>query len=714
LVDALDAADDKRLVLLDAPVGYGKSALLAESLASGDGQRSFAWLSLEEADSDPTRLLAHLVASIRLHLPPADASSGLLVPMWGSGITETVVERLLDELGTITGPLVIALDDYHTLRGKRVLRLMELFLDGLPPTIQLVVATRADPALPLGRLRATEAMFELRAKDLRFDEAEASAMLEASGISLPQNAVADLVERTEGWPAGLYLATLSLRSERDPEGFVRRFAGTHRHVADYLSEEVFQRQRSDTRAFLVRTSVLGRMCGRLCDVVLGTSGSQRMLEDLEHSNLFVVSLDNAREWYRYHHLFGEVLRAELRRSEPSGGAKILRRASEWFESEGLPEEAVHCALAARDPNLAGTLIARHWFELFSVGRVETVRRWLDDLGEEAIAALPATALVAGWVAALVGEPESMERWLAVAEEGSDVGSHAEALGSIESGAAIVRGLFGFRGLRERSGDLVRAWELEPERSEWRPLLLWGLGHVALLAGDPAAAEGRFEEALCLSPSLDPISQVIVLAALSITKTELGRHREAMSVAQRAESIVETWGLGTDTRSSGVPLAVGVALVAAGELGAGREAMERALDLRRSSGRLSPWPTLEVLLALAPVRFTLGDVAGAKDLLGEARLILAGLDDAGVLPQRLEEEERRVRRSDRTPAIGETLTDRETAILRLFPTQLSQREIGGELYLSLNTVKTHSRAIYRKLGVSSRQQAIERARELELL
>ena len=703
-----------RLVLVDAPVGYGKSSVLAGWRAAEDERRSFAWLSLDEADADPMRMLAHLLAAIRTEFEDFGSEIVPLLRATGAASTDLVLRTLLDELSDVHAPMVIVLDDYHRLPGGRSRDLVGDLVMGVPATAQVAIATRADPQLPLGRLRATGSMSEIRATDLRFDETEAARLLEASGVSLSAAEVASLVERTEGWPAGIYLAALSLRSEPDPSAFVARFAGTHRHVADYLSEEVLQREPDATRAFLVRSSVLDRMCGALCDAVLETTGSQAILAELEHSNLLVVPLDDERTWYRYHHLFGEMLRAELARTDPGLATRIHTAASRWFEAQGLHEDAIRHAISAGDGALAGDLIAQQWPSLFSAGRLETVRQWFRALGEDAIEKHPAVALTAGWVAALGGEPEAMERWLVAVEKHTDGEGPIEGRSSLEAGVATVRGLFGYRGLSARHRDLVRATELEPRGSTWHPLLLWGLGHVALLSGEPLAARRRFEDALSLTSPQDAISRMIVLSYLAIVETELGRPDSGAGLALRAEAIARESGLTADPRGSGIPLAIGLAAAATGDLVAAQDAMERALVLRRSAGRLSPWATLDVLLPLVPVRFMRGDTPGAEDLLDEARALLAELEDAGDLPRRLEETDRLLRRSSRDSGFGQTLTDREMAVLRLMPSDLSLREIGAQLYLSLNTVKTHSRAIYRKLGVSSRSGAVDRARSLQLL
>jgi LuxR family transcriptional regulator, maltose regulon positive regulatory protein len=714
LIGVLTGSADARLLLVDAPVGYGKSSLLAGWRAAEDGSRSFAWVSLDEADSDPMRMLTHILAAIRTEFEDFGTEILPQLRATGAASTDVVLGNLLDELSDVPAPLVIVLDDYHRLPGGRSRDLVGGLVMGIPATTQVALSTRADPQLPLGRLRAMGSMSEIRAADLRFDGTEATRLLEASGVSLSAAEVTSLVERTEGWPAGLYLAALSLRSEPDPSAFVAHFAGTHRHVADYLSEEVFQREPDATRAFLVRSSVLDRMCGTLCDAVLETTGSQEILEELEHSNLFVVPLDDERIWYRYHHLFGELLRAELARTDPGLATRIHTAASDWFEARGLHEDAIRHAISAGDYTVAGDLITQHWPSLMSAGRLETVRQWLRGLGDDVIEMHPAVALTAGWMAALGGEPEAMERWLIAVEKHTGGADPVDWPSSLEAGVMTVRGLFGFRGLNARHRDLVRARELEPLGSRWDPLLVWALGHVALLSGDLPDAKRRFEEALSLTPPRDAMSLIIVLSWLSIVQTELGQPDTGVKLARRAEAVARESGLTADPRAAGIPLAIGLAAAANSDMAAAQDAMERALDMRRGGRRLGPWVTLEVLLALAPIRFTRGDTPGAEGLLDEARALLAELEDAGDLPRRLEETDRLLRRSGRDAGFGQTLTDREMAVLRLMPSDMSLREIGGQLYLSLNTVKTHSRAIHRKLGVSSRSGAVDRARDLRLL
>jgi LuxR family maltose regulon positive regulatory protein len=351
LVERLAAAGDAPVVLLDAPPGYGKTSLLSEWLRCELGHRHFTWLSLGPMDAEPRRLLALLIGAVRQRCAAFDCRIGPILPDSGTGLAvEAAVPRFLDALAGLSAPLVIVLDDYHRLRGSRAHELMEVVAGGLPPTVRLAIATRADPPLPLARRRAGGAVVELRVPDLRFDRDEVAALVATSVPGLGPDAAcavtADLLAATEGWPAGVALGLRALRTEDDPVAFARRFTGVHRDVRDYVTEEVLRHQAPGLRTFLVRTSILRRMTSGLCDAVLDGSGSQAVLEQIERDNLFVVPLDDERRWYRYHRPFVDVLRAELRRSRPELVADLHRRASAWFDAAGSHREAADHALAA--------------------------------------------------------------------------------------------------------------------------------------------------------------------------------------------------------------------------------------------------------------------------------------------------------------------------------------------------------------------------------
>jgi LuxR family transcriptional regulator, maltose regulon positive regulatory protein len=348
------------LTLVCAPAGFGKTALLADWARRG--RRPVGWLSLDEADNDPARFWRHVVAALEGVRPGvAERVAPLLGPPAPSSF-EGLVTALINELAAQPDEVVVVLDDYHLVEAQPVHVSLGFLLEHLPPGLQLVVASRADPPLPLARLRAGGQLAELRAADLRFTPEEAAELLRGAvgtGVSLPDTAVAALAARTEGWAAGLQLAALSLRGRDDPDEFVAAFSGSHRYVLDYLTEEVLDRQPEQVRAFLLETSVLERLCGPLCQAVTGRADSQRLLERVERANLFMVPLDEVRGWWRYHQLFADLLRARLRQERPERVPQLHRVAAAWYEQHGLADDAVRHALAAGDAAWAARLVERH-------------------------------------------------------------------------------------------------------------------------------------------------------------------------------------------------------------------------------------------------------------------------------------------------------------------------------------------------------------------
>ena len=348
LLDALSAARRRKLTLLSAPAGWGKTTLLAQ-WASGAGEdQRFGWLTLDPSDNDPVWFWMYVVAALQKVSPGVGTRAVELLAM-GADPVQVVLPTLLNDLDTIASPMVLILDDYHLVANPAVHEQVAFVIGRMPVNLHLVLATRSDPMLPLARLRASADLVEMRSDDLRFEVIEADHLLnDVHGLDLAQADIQLLHRRTEGWAAGLYLAALSLAGRPDAAAFIRTFAGDNRHIADYLMCEVLDGQPPQMRSFLLRTSVLGRLSGALCDAVLQTSGSAAVLETIERDNLFVVPLDMSRRWYRFHQLFGELLRAELHRSEPDLVADLHRRAAAWFEAEGLIDEAVRHLVAAGD------------------------------------------------------------------------------------------------------------------------------------------------------------------------------------------------------------------------------------------------------------------------------------------------------------------------------------------------------------------------------
>jgi LuxR family maltose regulon positive regulatory protein len=381
----------RELVLVCTPAGFGKTILLAGWARTG--QRPVAWLSLDDADNDPARFWRHAAAALDTVCPGvAERVAGLLGPPPPRSF-EGLVTALLNELDGVAEEVVLVVDDYHLIQAAAVHQSLGFLLEHLPGSLRLVVATRADPPLPLARLRARGQLAELRERDLRFSPTEAAELLRgAVGPDLPAAAVAVLTDRTEGWAAGLQLAALSLRGHTDPAGFVEGFSGSHRYVLDYLAEEVLDRQPEPLRAFLLETSVLERLCGPLCQAVTGRTDSQQLLEQAERAGLFLQPLDEVRGWWRYHQLFADLLRARLQRERPDRLPGLHRAAAAWCQRQGLVDEAVGHALAAGDAVWAARLIEQHFDALQRRSEDAALRRWLQALPAELVRSRPRLCL----------------------------------------------------------------------------------------------------------------------------------------------------------------------------------------------------------------------------------------------------------------------------------------------------------------------------------
>jgi ATP/maltotriose-dependent transcriptional regulator MalT len=706
------AAASARLVLVDAPAGYGKTTLVAQWRGAAGESRPFAWVSLDPGDNDPARLWSQVVHVLH-RARPEFAAQPMLDRLRGQrpDIAGTVLPPLANELAALTEPVILVLDDYHLIKDRTCHDHVATLLRYLPPTLQLVLTTRADPPLPLARLRSAGDMLEIRMRELRFSYAEASALVHrTAGVLLAEPDLAELVRRTEGWPAGVYLAALSLRGHPSPADFIRQFSGDSRYIADLLVEEVLNRQPAHIRHFLTRTAILGRFSAPLCDAVVGSADAAEIIETLDRENLFVIPVDENRGWYRYHRLFAQLLRSQLARAEPDVIPALHRRATSWHRESGSADEAISHALAAGDVTGATALIARRWFAYADAGRLDAVRGWLQALGDDQIAADPLAAHCAAWAAALAGDRPSVTRWLPVIEAGAYPGPLPDGMRSLSSSAALLQGVFGFGGLRVMSESARVAVELEDDQtSPWYVLARVGLGFSRYLSGEPDLAALPLEEAI-VCESRVPLIRTLALSIFCLVAARQGRLHRAQDLARTLSEAMGTDSPGDTPQGALAYLAIGAFQAARGQLEEASSTLERALRLRHAVPGISPWPTLEALLLLAEVRLNLGDPAAAE-LLAEARDMLALLPDgADALSARLRQLGQVLAGQSRL-SLPEPLTEREATVLRLLRGTLSLREIGQELNLSPNTVKTHTRVIYRKLGVSTRREAIERGRRM---
>jgi LuxR family maltose regulon positive regulatory protein len=718
LLDALSAGRCRKLTLMSAPAGWGKTTLLAQwALDAAEDQR-FGWLSLDAADNDPVWFWMYVIAALQKDAPGLGTRAVELLTM-GADPVQVVLPTLLNDLDTIESPMVLILDDYHRVVNRAVHEQMAFVLRRMPANLHVVLATRSDPMLPLARLRASGDLVEMRSDDLRFGAVEAGQLLnDVLGLDLTDDDIQLLHRRTEGWAAGLYLAALSLAGRRDAAAFIRTFAGDNRHIVDYLMAEVLDSQPPHMRSFLLRTSILGRLSGALCDAMLQTSGSASVLEKIERENLFVVPLDMSRRWYRYHHLFGELLRAELQRSEPDLVAILHRRAAAWFEAEGLVDEAVRHLAAAGDIAESAELIAADWVNEFNGGGLSTVSGWLDLLPDEFVRQDPRLSAARAWIALNVGQFDDAHTWIEAVEAASaaDTVNHR----SLDAQLVALREVLAFK-----TGDVATALETArraitldfDDALQARSAACCMYGSALYFSGSTDEAQATFRRAVQLAEKIgDRRRRIYALGYLALIAAESGQLTEAEHQIRRTTGVGTYLAGGEHFVNAIVSLAAATILDVRGNRAAAADAAHLAVSLaRKGAGILE---VAKALLVRAKILEGLGDQETAAASRNEANALLRGCTDADTAQKVLTAAQRSkcvaVSPRDQAHPVTEELTAKEHEVLRLLATRLSRREIGQRLYVSLNTVKTHQRALYRKLGVESRAAAVARARELGLL
>jgi LuxR family maltose regulon positive regulatory protein len=716
LLSALARPGIHRLTLVSAPPGFGKSTLLAQWAGHIGESRPFAWVSLERADNDAVRFWSYVLAALEPYAPTLEQlrRRHLIAP--GDALFELLLPALVNEFETVQAPVVLVLDDYHAITNRDIHEGVAMLVDHQPRTLHLVVASRSDPPFPLALLRARGELREIRASELRFDDGESATLLnDVFELGLADADVGTLQRRTEGWAAGLYLAALSLQGRAETGELIRSFAGTDRHIVDYLGVEVLESQSEDVREFLLGTSVLPRFCAPLCDAVLERGDSAKLLREIEASNLFLVPLDRTRTWYRYHHLFGELLKHELGMREPGLVARLHERASAWHVEHGTPREAIDHALASGDLARASDLIALHWNAFQNLGRLETVAGWLDELPEEVILADARLCIARTGNALTLGRRDEVEPWAAAAlaaplPDGPRVGAS-----SIEAEANIYRAVRrfmvgSFTGAREAAG---RAVELEAEdESPWRAMACAALGRTLFWCGELDGSARLLEEAVRFSqPGANTLSVTGALGYLALLRAEQERLAEAESLSEQALTLSADHGFGEHFVTMPARVAQAkVCLLRRDAAGADAAASGAVEVSERGAG---PVERAYALLVHAETRRALDDRPGSRALTAAARGWAEQAEEQGVLEQLLATADQGASSAARSSDRDE-LSERELAVLRLLPGELSLREIGSALYVSQNTVKTHSKNIYRKLGVSSRSEAVARARGLKLI
>ena len=709
---ALDAGRDAPLTLVAAPAGYGKTTAVRAWCASLDA--ALAWVTLDTGDNDPALLWRYVATAVDRARPGLGRGALRRLGVAGSPI-EVAVDELMNGAGAMDGELVVVLDDLHAVTSRECLSSIDHALAHLPPNAHVVLVTRVDPALKLARMRAAGALAEVRGADLAFDTAEARSLLVVLGhLKLGEEEIAVLVERTEGWPAALVLAWVWLRTVDDPARAVRAFGGDHRFVADYLSSEVLAALDEDQLAFLHGVAVLGEFTAQLCDGVLERSDSAARLNELERSNLLVSRLERG-GWFRMHSLFAEYARVQLAALEPGAPTRIHRRAAEWLRSRGLPVEAVEHAAAAGDHDLVAQLLVEYHLPLIRGGASRTLLRWVRTLPDQVTVEHPELAVAAATATVLVGGSTIEQRRLLQLADAARAGRPDDAY--VETAARLVRALTIDGGVGQAVRNGRRAVELAEAGAE------------AILTGALAAYAralffaGEVDEAWAVAvrtlehPAIErhAPSLVVTRSTLALVEIERGRLAAAQGHAEKAKAAVGGIGTSRSWLGANASAALGSVLAAEGSLGEAERHLASAERFFRDE--VATLHHAWLLVLLARVRLGRGRLDTAAETLRSACQALDELVDSGTVPALADEVERELEAAKGRSVSGELLelpSEAELAVLRLMATDLSSREIGERLFLSPNTIRSHRRALYHKLGVHSRTDAIARATELGLL
>jgi len=709
LIERLTAAQAP-VITVTAPPGYGKTTLMAQ-WADRLGSH-MAWLSCDAADNDPVVLLSALATALS-RIGPIDPAIFPALASSGAGVA--VVPRLVSAVASVQPPVTVLLDQVEAVTNKQCLNAIAEFALRLPPGWRFALASRTAVPLPTARLRAQGGLLEITADDLAMGAREADSLLQGAGVKADEAGLDDLLQRTEGWPTGLYIAALAMNSgtRQSEAGFT--FTGDDVFMGDYLRSELLDRISGTEVSFLTRTSVLDQMYGPLCDAILDEKGSGTVLEQLEARNLLVIPLDRRREWYRYHHLFRELLRAELRRREPEVAQNLHFRAAEWFEANAMPETAIDHAQEAGDYDRVARLILELQQPVWASGRVETVRRWMDWIKDVTAAEYyGAIAAHGSLIFALLGQAGEAERWVAAADRASPAGVLPDG-STMEGTLAYLRACLCRDGTAEMRRDSRIALEGLSPASPYRATMLYAEGLSYLLENDLPRAEPVFARALDVAAHIDapPVTALILVQQCGAAALR-GSWSEVTSLAQRAVAIVEA-GHFDDYWSSALVYAWAArAALHQGNSSQGRFYLRCASRLRPLLTYMLPVVSVQTLLEMAHSYITLADRAGAAAVLTQARGILQQRPDLGLLPEQADRLEDRLATIEARAAGPSALTSAELRLLPLLSTHLPVPEIAAELFLSPHTVKSEMKSIYRKLGATTRTQAVARSRELGLM
>ncbi len=683
LLRRLDQARERALVLVSAPAGYGKTTLLTQWVA--DSGRRCAWLTLDPADGDPSAL----AESVAQALAVAGIEPGL------------------------SPAFLLVLDDAHVVRPGVLAEGVLGILGWLPEGSQLGVASRCQPALPLARMRAQRTMLELDSTNLAMSAGEAASLLEHAGLDPNVTSIETLVRQAEGWPAALQLAAISI-AQRPVAAETAPVRGDEHPIAEYLRAELLAPLSPAAAGFLMRSSVLDRLSGTLCDEVLGRRRSARVLAKLARANVPITAIDRSHEWYRVHPLFRDMLQTELRRSEPELASTLHGQAADWYRRAGDVERALHHALGAGDLELTGELLWTNLPEYLGEGRNHAIHSCLSGVSAERAGGGALLALATAHVSLALGSVAVAEQW-ARAASARLADKPAEVTGPERAGVLIIDAWAARAGAKAMGELATAASELLSHDSPWLASCCFLRGTAALLTGDAAEADRRLLEGAARGAVLASDVASLCLAQLAVLATERDQTAIATDCAQRAWSIVADLSLGATPASALVYAVWGAAAMREGRVDEAKAAVARCLSLCGAIDDDLAWFGAETRILLARVSLALGDVAGARELLAVASRLARRTPDVVVFGRWFDDAwDQFDRRAERALAGMATLTTAELRVLRFLPTHYSFHEIAQRLHVSSNTVKTHVHAVYRKLDASSRSEAVAHAADAGLL
>ena len=706
LIDRL-AGDARPVVSVVAPAGYGKTTLLSQ-WAERNGH-AFAWVSVDEADNDPKFLLTYVAEALNAVEPIGRPVFAALASP-ASSVPGSVVPRLGAAFSSMVSPVALVLDDVHLLRNSECRAALSVLADHVPAGSRLVLSGRAEPPLRIARLRAEGRITEVGPADLSLTAAEAASLLRAAEVVLGEREVAELHRRTEGWPVGLYLAALYLRAGGSLPGAAASFGGDDLFVSEYVESEFLERISSTERAFLTRTAVLERMSGPLCEAVLDVPGAGAILADLARSNLLLVPLDRRGHWYRYHHLFRDMLLAELERVEHGLIPVLRRRAAGWCLQAGLAEEALEYLMAATAVDEAARLAADLWLPVYRQGRLATVERWFRWLDEHD-GINPMAAAAATLTAAQTGRSADAERWADVVDRWQHDNPAPSDDPSADAWAAVLRALMCRRGVEQMRADADEAALRLTLAGIVAPVAPALQGLARLLNGDLDGADLCFEQ----GAAIEEVGAIDARTALLCERCLVAIARDQWDEAERFAAEARALLLSAEAED---PFANAVAARVAmhrGDVATARRELVAAQRLRPLLTYATPHLAVQVRIELVRVHLALSDLAGARTLMGEIDEILRRRPGLGTLVAEAKALRARLGREHGPSAPGASaLTAAELRLLPMLATHLSVPEIATELFLSPHTIKSQMKSIYRKLDSTSRTQTVTQARELGLL